>query len=205
MNLSTREHWEKVYRGKRPDEVSWYQENPKTSLDFIHALNPAHDSRIIDVGGGESRLIDALLAEGFTDLTVLDISEGAIGRAKARLGAQAERVKWIVSDVIEFEPERPYDIWHDRATFHFLTDQALIERYVGLVGSGVRKGGHLILATFSTSGPKSCSGLPVHQYSEDALSDSLRGGFEKVRCITEDHITPSGASQNFLFCIFRRL
>lgn len=204
MNVLAKEHWEKVYREKQPHEVSWWQENPKTSLDFIHSFNTPKSAQIIDVGGGDSKLVDALLDEGFENITVLDISERAIERAKLRLGRKVERVHWVVSDVNEFQPERTFDVWHDRAAFHFLTDPISVERYISVTERAIKHGGYLILGTFSSSGPKTCSGLPVHQYDEGSLTSGLQNGFEKIKCINEDHITPFNTKQNFLYCSFRR-
>lgn len=202
--MSLKEHWEKVYREKRPDQVSWWQEHPKTSLDFIHSLHLSKTARIIDIGGGDSKLVDCLLDEGFEDITVLDISRHAIERAKLRLGGRAQRVQWIESDVIEFRTEKTFDLWHDRAAFHFLNSAQSIEEYISLARESIKNGGFLILATFSTDGPKSCSALPVHQYDDHSLASALQNGFDKVKCITEDHTTPFGTTQNFLYCSFRR-
>ena len=199
-----KEHWEKIYRDKLPHEVSWWQDTPKTSLHFIHSFNIPKKAEIIDIGGGDSTLVDCLLDEGFENVTVLDISERAIERAKLRLGNKAQRVHWVVSDVTDFQTGNTFDVWHDRATFHFLTDQTLIEQYTSIARRSVRQGGYLILGTFSTNGPTRCSGLPVHQYDERSLLSELQKGFDKVTCLTEDHVTPSNTKQNFLFCSFRR-
>ena len=199
-----KEHWEKVYREKQPHEVSWWQDSRKTSLAFIHSLNPLKTAQIIDVGGGDSRLVDCLVDEGFVNITVLDISERAIERAKLRLGDKAQRVQWVVSDVNDFQCQKPYDVWHDRATFHFLTDEASINTYVSVARRSIKPGGYLILGTFSDHGPAKCSGLTVHQYNESTLTSELSDGFDRVGCITEDHITPFKTKQNFLFCSFRR-
>jgi 2-polyprenyl-3-methyl-5-hydroxy-6-metoxy-1,4-benzoquinol methylase len=204
MNPTMKEHWEKVYRDKRHSEVSWWQDNPKTSLDFIHSFNITKAAQIIDIGGGDSRLVDCLLDEGFGDITVLDISEAAIERAKFRLGDRAQQIHWVVSDVNDFQSEKMFDVWHDRATFHFLTAQTPIEQYTSIAQQSVKLGGYLILGTFSSSGPRTCSGLPVHQYDARSLTSELRNGFDKIKCITEDHITPFKTKQNFLFCSFQR-
>ncbi len=204
MSTATKEHWEKIYREKRPHEVSWWQDNPKTSLEFIHSLNLPRAAQIIDIGGGDSKFVDCLLDEGFENITVLDISEQAIARAKARLGNSAQRVRWVASDVIEYTSDTVFDMWHDRATFHFLKGEGQIGKYISIALRSVKPGGYLILGTFSTLGPKTCSGLPVHQYDEQSLSAVLEKGFVKIRCITEDHTTPFNTKQNFLFCSFRR-
>jgi len=199
---STKEHWEKVYQSKQPSEVSWTQEVPKTSLELIHSFNLPKTARIIDIGGGDSKLVDHLLQEGFSDITVLDISANAIERAKKRLGGKSQRVNWIVSDITEFKPSTKFDLWHDRATFHFLISREQVSTYIDIARRSVT--GYLIIGTFSETGPKKCSGLDIKQYSEESLESELRNGFEKIHCLTEDHITPFNTIQNFLFCSFRR-
>lgn len=197
-----KEHWEKVYATKQPHEVSWTQELPRTSLEFIREFNLPKTARIIDVGGGDSMLVDHLLNEGYSDVSVLDISEKAIEKAKLRLGQRAAMVKWIVSDVTEFVPTTTYDCWHDRATFHFLTDTADVDTYLGTARSAVS--GFMVIGTFSDKGPEKCSMLKVHQYTEAELKEQIGNGFTKIKCITEDHVTPFSTTQNFLFCSFRR-
>jgi 2-polyprenyl-3-methyl-5-hydroxy-6-metoxy-1,4-benzoquinol methylase len=197
-------HWDKIYSTKSSDEVSWTQEVPATSLRFLHSFNLPKNASIIDIGGGDSKLVDFLLDEGFTNITVLDISEQALRKAQMRLGERAIMVKWIVSDVREFKPAQKFDVWHDRATFHFLTTQDEIEKYVELAGRSVKSHGFMAIGTFSDRGPTKCSGLDVTQYSEDELEKTLTYHFRKIRCITEDHITPFRVAQNFLFCSFRR-
>ncbi len=204
METTRKEHWEKIYKTKQPNEVSWTEEVPKTSLDFIHSFNLPKSARIIDIGGGDSRLVDFLLDEGFENVTVLDISYKALERAKKRLGDRANRVTWVASDITEFSPDTNYDLWHDRATFHFLTIDEQIMKYLSTARKAVRSGGYVIIGTFSTYGPKMCSGLDVRRYSEETLTEQLNNGFEKIRCIMEDHITPFNTTQNFLFCSFRR-
>lgn len=202
MTEDRKQHWDKVYSTKQPNEVSWTQETPKTSLDFIHSYNLPKSASIIDVGGGDSKLVDYLLEEGFENLTVLDISDKALERAKARLGDKADKVKWIASDITEFKPEAKYDVWHDRATFHFLTTTEQIVTYLSTARSAIN--GYLTIGTFSDKGPKKCSGLEIKQYTEPELETQLSTGFEKIRCITEDHITPFNTTQNFLFCSFKK-
>lgn len=197
-----KEHWEKVYASKQPHEVSWTQELPQTSLDFVHSFNLSRTASIIDIGGGDSKLVDYLLAEGFENITVLDISEKAIERSKQRLGGKAEKVNWIVSDVTEFHPATTYDCWHDRATFHFLTTATDIDTYLNTARQAVKK--FMVIGTFSDKGPKKCSMLDVHQYTEEQLQEQLHDGFDKLKCVTEDHTTPLHATQNFLFCSFKR-
>lgn len=195
-------HWENVYTTRQPDEVSWTQDIPKTSLDFIYGLDVSKDAQIIDVGGGDSKLVDFLLEEGYENITVLDISATALERAKYRLGAKASRVKWIVSDIMNFQPQDQYDIWHDRAAFHFLTTTEHIQKYVDTASKAVR--GYMVIGTFSENGPKKCSGLDIKQYNECQLEKELSVAFKKIRCITEDHTTPFGTIQNFMFCSFER-
>ena len=202
MKNEMKNHWEKVYQTKQPEEISWTQSIPQTSLDFIHSFKLPKSAKIIDVGGGDSRLVDFLLDEGFENITVLDISDKALSRAKKRLGEKAKKVNWVVSDVTDYEPETVFDVWHDRATFHFLTKTEEITAYLELARKAVA--GFLTIGTFSDAGPKKCSGLHIKQYSESELQAQLDGGFEKIKCITEDHQTPFGTMQNFLFCSFKR-
>lgn len=202
MSAQEKKHWETVYRTKQPNEVSWTQEKPQTSLDFIHSFNLPRTARIIDIGGGDSKLVDFLLEEGFNDITVLDISEAALNRAKVRLGDRADMVKWVVSDIADFQPEITYDVWHDRATFHFLTLSSQIAKYLTIAERAVN--GYITIGTFSENGPQKCSGLNIKQYSETELQHQLARGFQKIRCITEDHLTPFNTMQNFLFCSFKR-
>ena len=199
---SQKEHWENVYHNKQPSDVSWTQEVPKTSLELIHSFMLSRTAKIIDVGGGDSNLADHLLEEGFTDITVLDISANAIERAKKRLGKKAQEVNWVVSDITEFNPHTHFDLWHDRATFHFLTNSEQVAKYAGVVKSCVTD--YLIISTFSENGPKKCSGLDIRQYSEEGLHNEFKDQFEKIRCMTEDHVTPFNTIQNFLFCSFKR-
>jgi hypothetical protein len=196
-------HWENIYQEKGPDEVSWTQEVPETSLAFIRNMNLAADAAIIDIGGGDSKLVDWLLAEGYQNLTVLDISATALDKAKARLGAEkAQKVTWIHEDIINFQPEQKYDVWHDRATFHFLTDDVAVQQYKLLTQQAVSQ--YMIIGTFSDNGPDKCSGLPIRQYDERALSELFFPAFEKLHCKREIHLTPTQASQEFLFCSFRK-
>jgi SAM-dependent methyltransferase len=197
-----KEHWERVYSTKQSNEVSWTEEVPKTSLDFIHSFKLPKTASIIDVGGGDSKLIDYLLDEGYENVTVLDISEQALAKAKIRLGDKSEKVKWVIADITEFHPESVYDIWHDRAAFHFLTTQEQIKKYLMTAKKAVR--GYLTIGTFSENGPQRCSGLEIKQYNELQLQYQLEDGFQKIRCITEDHVTPFNTTQNFLFCSFKR-
>ncbi len=196
-------HWEKVYKEKGPAEVSWTQEKPELSLTLIRNAAGDKNARIIDIGGGDSKLVDYLLEEGYSNITVLDISAVALEKAKARLGEKAQSVTWIAGDVNTFEPEEQYDIWHDRAAFHFLTTPQQIDRYVKMAAMAVR--GTLILGTFSENGPEKCSGLPVTRYSEDKMTRTFGGQFQVNGCQTHLHTTPFGTTQEFRFCTFSRL
>lgn len=200
--MNNKNHWETVYETKNPEQVSWTQEVPKTSLDLIHSLNLLKSAKIIDVGGGDSNLVDHLLEAGFENITVLDISEHALEKAKKRLGDKAKNVTWIVSDITAFKPESTYDLWHDRATFHFLTQEEQISKYKQILKNSVNQ--FLIIATFSEKGPLKCSGLEISQYSEEKLSLKLNEDFEKINCLTQDHKTPFDTYQNFLFCSFKK-
>jgi len=202
--MANKSHWETIYSTKTPEQLSWTQDVPRTSLDFINAFYLPKNARIIDIGGGDSRLVDFLLAQGFLDITILDISEEALHRARLRLGDKAAHVKWIVSDITDFQPDVPYDLWHDRATFHFLTAQPQVTRYLSIARKTVHTGGYAIIGTFSDNGPEKCSGLPIRQYTEKDLTQELNNGFQKIKCITEDHLTPFNTLQNFLFCSFKR-
>lgn len=195
-------HWENVYETKNPDEVSWTQKLPQTSLDLIEEASKGKSSKIIDIGGGDSNLTDFLLEKGFENISVLDISAKALKKAKERLGFQAENIDWIATNITEFEPQTTYDIWHDRAAFHFLTTEEEIKRYVEIVKNAVSD--TLIISTFSLNGPQKCSGLPIVQYDEDRLKAIFSESFELVKSFTEDHITPFNTVQNFIFCQFKK-
>lgn len=199
---SKKEHWENVFATKQENEVSWFQKLPQTSLDFISKLNISKQSKIIDIGGGDSYLIDALLEQGFENVTLLDISSKAIERIKTRLGTKADNVTFIVSDILDFKPTDSYDFWHDRASFHFLTEQHQIEKYASLVSNAIAKNGKMVIGTFSEKGPKKCSGLDITQYSESKIKAVFESEFQLIECITEDHQTPFDTIQNFIFCSF---
>lgn len=197
-------HWQNIYLTKAPHEVSWTQELPKTSLEFIHLLKLSKDAPIIDIGAGDSKLVDYLVQEGYSNLTVLDISAAAIERVKARLGANAGKVKYIVTDVLEFVPAEKYAVWHDRAAFHFLTNEQDVNRYLDLVNNSLIDGGNFIIGTFSANGPLKCSGLEIRQYDEVKMDSMLIRFFNKIKCIVEDHLTPFNTVQNFLFCSYAK-
>lgn len=203
-NSERRQHWEKIYHSKETEEVSWYQESPTISLEFIDELAIPMTSKIIDMGGGDSLFTDHLFALGYRHLTVVDISETALNKARIRLGAKAEKVNWIRSDATTFQQPDGYDLWHDRATFHFLTREDEIDQYLQTIHQHLNSRGILLLGTFSEQGPDQCSGLPVKQYSEISLAKRLEKYFEKVSCKVADHHTPGGTSQNFLYCCFRK-
>lgn len=200
-----KKQWENIYQTKSLKEVSWYQTTPITSLDFLKEFNVPKTASIIDVGGGDSFLVDHLLQLGYTNITVLDISANALEKAKTRLGNDATKVKWIVSDAAHFKPVERYDFWHDRAAFHFLTDEIEIENYIQTISIGIKPEGVLVLGTFSEQGPTKCSGIEIQQYSEQTMTQRLTKFFDKVKCITVDHQTPFDTIQNFIFCSFKRL
>jgi SAM-dependent methyltransferase len=205
MSINDRQlHWEQVYHTKSSESVSWYQPSPLTSLEFVRLYELPLTAKIIDIGGGDSMLVDALLDLGYVDITVLDISATAIDKAKKRLGERADFVTWIVSDILTFQPEVQYDFWHDRATFHFLTDDKEIDTYLALLNRALKPGGRLLLGTFSEEGPDQCSGLPIRKYSESKMQERLQAFFEKIKCVTVDHITPAAKIQSFIFCGFRK-
>ena len=200
-----KKHWETIYQTKELKDVSWFQPTPETSLSFLKQFNIPTTAKIIDIGGGDSFLVDNLLDLGYQDITVLDISAIAIDKAKQRLGDRADKVKWIVADAATFRPTEKYDFWHDRAAFHFLTQEQEIESYLDTVQKSIQPTGVLIIGTFSEQGPKKCSGIEIKQYSETTMTDRLTKFFEKIRCITVDHKTPFDTIQNFIFCSFRKL
>jgi SAM-dependent methyltransferase len=203
MKFDRKAHWDKIYNTKLLNEVSWYEATPHTSLSFLKQFRLPFDARIIDVGGGDSLFVDHVLGLGYRDITVLDISASAINRAKLRLGDKAANVKWIVADAASFKPTEQYDFWHDRAAFHFLTEEPDITNYINAIKKGLKPDGVLVVGTFSEQGPKKCSGIDIKQYSELTLSKRLQKHFNKIKCITVDHITPFNTVQNFVFCSFK--
>lgn len=205
MSSQIKDHWENVFLNKKPTEMSWFQEKPETSLDFIRLAKLPETARIIDVGGGDSFLIDFLLEEGYENLSLLDISSKALENVKERLGEKGAKVEFICSNVVDYQSEMQYfDFWHDRASFHFLTRKEDIDKYVELVGKSIKPGGYLNIGTFSDQGPLKCSGLEIRQYSEKDLNSMFEKEFKKVRCINEEHLTPFNTYQNFTFCSFQR-
>lgn len=204
--MRSKDHWENVYTTKPTDSVSWFQEHADLSLDLIRSTGVGKDAGIIDVGGGASTLVDDLLADGYSDLSVLDLSEAALGVARKRLGDAEKNVRWIVADITEVDlPSKRYDIWHDRAVFHFLTTPAQRAAYVQTVFRSVKPGGHVIVAAFAENGPLECSGLPVMRYRPDELHEQFGESFKLLAHCTEHHQTPSGKVQPFVYCYCRLL
>jgi 2-polyprenyl-3-methyl-5-hydroxy-6-metoxy-1,4-benzoquinol methylase len=202
-DVSRRAHWENVYTTKSENEVSWFQENPAPSLELIDLAQPTLESAIVDIGGGASRLVDSLLARGFNHVTVLDLSEAALATAKTRLGDQPN-VQWVAADVTQWKPTQAYDIWHDRAAFHFLTDGSDRAAYVACLKQAIKPGGHVVIGTFAIDGPERCSGLPVNRYDAASLAAELGKGFRLIDARRHEHATPWGAIHRFQFCIFQR-
>jgi len=202
--MNSKTHWEEVYTSKAPDAVSWYRAHLETSLALIERAAHARSTAIIDVGGGESTLVDDLLVRGYTDLTILDVSQTAVDFTKKRLGSVADRVKWIVGDIAEVELlPGAYDLWHDRAVFHFLTTSVQRIAYVRQVARAVKPGGHVIVSTFGPEGPTQCSGLQVMRYDADALHSEFGKRFQLVESSKELHGTPFGTTQQFIYCYCR--
>lgn len=197
-------HWENVYQTKREGEVSWFQDSPSISLDLIRATGVRPDASIIDIGGGASRLPDALLEAGFSSITVLDLSEKAMHVSQARLGERGANVKWIVADVTTWQPPEVYDVWHDRAAFHFLTDPKDQAAYAERVSRALYPGGHVIIGTFAPDGPERCSGLPIVRHDAGSLGTILGPSFALTETREHEHRTPAGAIQRFQFSRFRR-
>lgn len=197
-------HWQNVYLNKGEQEVSWTQPDPEPSLGLILKYAPSLTASIVDIGGGASRLVDALAGGGYQQLTVLDLSEAALEAAQQRLGAQAAKVQWIAADATKWQPARPFDLWHDRAAFHFLVDAGDRAAYLDRLKRGVKVGGHAIIATFALDGPEKCSGLPVQRYDPAALSQAIGEAFELIADQPHRHVTPWGAVQSFQFSVLRR-
>jgi SAM-dependent methyltransferase len=197
-------HWENVYTTKDENEVSWFQQSPAPSFELITQAGATHASAIIDIGGGASRLVDHLVGQGFEDVTVLDLSGAALEAAKRRLERRADPVHWVVADATAWEPVKAYDIWHDRAAFHFLTEEKDRAAYIARLTQGVKAGGHAIIATFALDGPEKCSGLPVARYDSASLARTLGSKFLLVHTRRHEHATPWGSRQMFQFSVFRR-
>lgn len=198
-----KKHWEEIYNKSNLNKHTWTQDIPETTLSIIASLNINKYSHIIDVGGGDSTLVDSLLNLGYKNITVLDISENAINITKNRLGDKSQQVKWIVSDILEFVPQQQYDLWVDRAAFHFLRDEKSIKQYANLVNTSLTKNGYLLIATFSDTGPSKCSRLEVKQYNKENLTKVFESGFNREYCVFEDHLTPAHTEQNFIYGLFK--
>jgi SAM-dependent methyltransferase len=198
-------HWENIYATKGEAAVSWFQESPVPSLELLELVGARPSSAIIDIGGGASRLVDCLLARGFENITVLDLSATALASARARLAGKGGKVKWIAADATEWRPPENYDVWHDRAAFHFLTREEEQNAYVQRLRQALRRGGHVIIGTFAPDGPEKCSGLPVARHDAESLSAILGAGFVLVDSRRHEHATPWQAVQKFQFSTFRRV
>lgn len=202
--METKEHWDRLYRAKSPTEVSWYQPEATLSLDLIRRVAPERAAPIIDVGGGASTLVDGLLDTGYESLTVLDVAPAALALAARRLGERGSRVRWLVADVLDAPlRDAAFGLWHDRAVFHFLTNPVDRERYVAQAQRAVRPGGYVIVASFSLEGPKTCSGLDVVRYSPESMHDEFGREFRLLDSVREDHHTPAGKVQAFVYCLCR--
>jgi len=197
-------HWNDTYGSKAESQVSWFQAKPERSLELIAAAAPDRQAPIIDIGGGASRLADALLAQGYSDITVLDIAEAGLAKTKARLGAAADKITWVVADITQWQPPRLWQVWHDRAVFHFLTEPQAQDAYIAALTRGTASGAAVIMATFALDGPERCSGLPVQRYSPATLAARLGGDFILAAKGEESHATPFGTTQQFQYAAFRR-
>lgn len=199
MSETRRTHWQRVYSEKMPTEVSWYQPVPEKSLHLIRGTGVARTEPILDIGGGASTLVDHLHADGYTDITVMDISGKALERSRARLGETADAMHWIESDVTAFEPQCRYALWHDRAVFHFLTDATDRGKYIDVIERALKPGGYFVLATFGPEGPERCSGLEIRRYGIEQLRELFGGRFKLGGYELEQHVTPMGSTQQFLY------
>lgn len=197
-------YWNDIYKNKSESQMSWFQDVPKTSIELIEEFKIPKDAHIIDIGGGDSRFVDQMLNLGYHKLSVLDISEESIKKAQLRLGNQSQHINWIVSDVTKFSPAEKYDLWHDRATFHFLTNKSEVEKYLQIASDSLNPDGNLIVSTFSDKGPEKCSGLQIQQYSEIDLKAVFQKYFDNIKCLETTHRTPWGSEQNFTFCGFKK-
>lgn len=204
MRMQPSDHWREVYAAKLPDEVSWYQASPTPSLTALDRVGDHPTRSLVDIGGGASTLVDALLDQGWRDVTVVDIAESALAASRKRLGRRAAGVDWQVADIRNWRPARSFDVWHDRAVFHFLTEEVDRGAYKLALDAGTDAGSHVIIATFSPDGPETCSGLPVRRYDAAAIAGELGAGFAPFADWREIHTTPWGAEQSFQWCIFRR-
>lgn len=202
MNL--KQHWDKVYTTKSDQDVGWYQENPELSLKLIRKYVPEKDALIIDVGSGNSHLSKILFDQGYPNLTILDISTNALFRSKYRFKDDAEKLTFIESNILDFNSNKPFEIWHDRAVFHFLIDQDDINKYTEVAAKNIASGGYLILGTFSVTGPETCSGLPITQYNKEKLIKVFHSRFNLIESFEDIHLTPTGNPQNFIWAVLKR-
>lgn len=201
---SRQQHWDTTYASKPETGVSWFQSDPRQSFRWIQQAAPDHSAAIIDVGGGASRLADRLITEGYSNLTVLDISSVALSRTRERIGSSADKVKWITADVTAWTPDRTWEVWHDRAVFHFLIEREAQDSYIAALRMGTREGSAVIMATFAPTGPEKCSGLPVRRYDAQSLAARLGRDFYLYAEAAERHQTPFGTTQDFIYVAFRR-
>ena len=204
VDMDRQTHWNTIYSDRQPEEVSWFQRTPAVSLEVIASTGLPAGSRIIDIGGGASRLVDQLLDQGFTDITVLDVSEVALAHGQRRVGQDDSRIRWLLGDLLDTSLGGPFDLWHDRAVFHFLTDLDDRERYAAQLTAALAPGGHAVIATFAEDGPTQCSGLPVVRYAPEQLQSELGDTVRLVESRRENHMTPDGREQRFLYCLFQR-
>ncbi len=204
-DFNRKDHWENVYSDKKATEVSWYQQYPECSLNLIQATGIEKSESIIDIGGGASTLVDFLLSSDYQNISVLDISAHAIDQAKHRLAERGAKVNWIEQDITSFVAEQSYDVWHDRAVFHFLTEADDRSKYVKAISNSLRPGAHAIIATFNLDGPEKCSGLEIVRYSTETLLEIFSENFKLIETKTEEHKTPGGKSQSFVYCCFERV
>jgi trans-aconitate methyltransferase len=202
--MSDEAHWSAVYSRKEESELSWHQSAPSVSLDLMEKAGLTTATSVIDVGGGTSRVVDALISRGLSDLTVLDLSQAALDATRSRLGPDGQAVTWIAADITLWRPTRTYDVWHDRAVFHFLTDAKDRAAYISALSSALSTGGHAVIATFAPDGPETCSGLPVARYSPELLAETLGAGFSLIDQRFQSHTTPWGHPQSFQYSLFRR-
>jgi len=203
--FNTKEHWENIYKTKQLNQVSWYQPKPETSIEIFNSFNFPKTANIIDVGAGDSFFVDFLLDNNFVNITVLDISENAINRAKKRLGNRSKKVKWIIANSATFKSSESYDFWHDRAAFHFLTKAEEISSYIKNLNKNLNISGKLVIGTFSEIGPQKCSGIKVTRYSEKKMTETFQNYFKKIECLIIEHKTPFNTTQNFIFCSFKKI
>lgn len=202
--MATAEHWDAVWADRDPDSVTWFQATPARSLDLITSVS-GPDEAVVDVGGGASRLVDHLLDRGYEHVTVVDLAESALAASRARLGARSDGVTWLAGDVLTIDLGREISVWHDRAVFHFLTEPSQRAAYVARVRATLRGGGHVVIATFGPNGPETCSGLPTCRYDASGLAAEFGDGFECVRSELEQHVSPTGVAQEFVYVVLRRI